>query len=503
MLTNDTTPGLSGTVNDPAARIEVSINGSTYQAINNGDGSWSLADNIIAVLPEGLINVTVTATDAAGNRSAVTGSIRIDTTAPAAPLLDAVNATDPISGTAEAGARIVVTYPNGTTASTVADATGNWSVANPGNLSDGQQISVVASDAAGNSSAPASATVDADITAPEVSLDALLSNDTTPGLSGTVNDPAARIEVSINGSTYQAINNGDGSWSLADNIIAVLPEGLINVTVTATDAAGNRSAVTGSIRIDTTAPAAPLLDAVNATDPISGTAEAGARIVVTYPNGTTASTVADAAGNWSVANPGNLSDGQQISVVASDAAGNSSAPASATVDADITAPEVSLDALLSNDTTPGLSGTVNDPAARIEVSINGSTYQAINNGDGSWSLADNIIAVLPEGLINVTVTATDAAGNRSAVTGSIRIDTTAPAAPLLDAVNATDPISGTAEAGARIRGDLSERHHGQHRSRCCGELERGQPGQPERWPADQRGGQRCGRQQLGPGQRDG
>ncbi|RJL68123.1 hypothetical protein D5055_15560, partial [Acinetobacter radioresistens] len=79
---------------------------------------------------------------------------------------------------------------------------------------------------------------DADITAPEVSLDALLSNDTTPGLSGTVNDPAARIEVSINGSTYQAINNGDGSWSLADNIIAVLPEGLINVTVTATDAAG-------------------------------------------------------------------------------------------------------------------------------------------------------------------------------------------------------------------------------------------------------------------------
>ncbi|WP_228131030.1 Ig-like domain-containing protein [Acinetobacter sp. 869535] len=394
----------------------------------------------------------MTATDAAGNRSAVTGSIRIDTTAPAAPLLDAVNATDPISGTAEAGARIVVTYPNGTTASTVADAAGNWSVANPGNLSDGQQISVVASDAAGNSSAPASATVDADITAPEVSLDALLSNDTTPGLSGTVNDPTARIEVSINGSTYQAINNGDGSWSLADNIIAVLPEGLINVTVTATDAAGNRSAVTGSIRIDTTAPAAPLLDAVNATDPISGTAEAGARIVVTYPNGTTASTVADAAGNWSVANPGNLSDGQQISVVASDAAGNSSAPASATVDADITAPEVSLDALLSNDTTPGLSGTVNDPAARIEVSINGSTYQAINNGDGSWSLADNIIAVLPEGLINVTVTATDAAGNRSAVTGSIRIDTTAPAAPLLDAVNVTDPISGTAEAGARIVG---------------------------------------------------
>ncbi|EXB28562.1 bacterial Ig-like domain family protein, partial [Acinetobacter sp. 1461402] len=115
---------------------------------------------------------------------------------------------------------------------------------------------------------------------------------------------------------------------------------------------------------------------------------------MTYPNGTTASTVADAAGNWSVANPGNLSDGQQISVVASDAAGNSSAPASATVDADITAPEVSLDALLSNDTTPGLSGTVNDPTARIEVSINGSTYQAINNGDGSWSLADNIIAVL-------------------------------------------------------------------------------------------------------------
>ncbi|PSD40228.1 type I secretion protein, partial [Acinetobacter radioresistens] len=270
----------------------------------------------------------------------------------------------------------------------------------------------------------------------------MLTNDTTPGLSGTVNDPAARIEVSINGSTYQAITNGDGSWSLADNIIAVLPEGLINVTVTATDAAGNRSAGTGSIRIDTTAPAAPLLDAGNATDPISGTAEAGARIVVTYPNGTTASTVADAAGNWSVANPGNLSDGQQISVVASDAAGNSSAPASATVDADITAPSLEFIVIINADGSATLSGTTEPGTSVIVQGPDGAAVPVNVAPDGS--ISGSIAAPALAG--NYTATATDINGNTATDTATAT-DSTPPAVELNVVINAdgSATLSGTTE----------------------------------------------------------
>ncbi|WP_252720802.1 Ig-like domain-containing protein, partial [Acinetobacter radioresistens] len=329
---------------------------------------------------------------------------RNDITPPQKPIITENNG-DGLSGTGEAGSTVIVKDSQGNQTETKVGEDGKWSI-EPNPLNEGEQGTIEAVDPAGNSSGQSPVT-GGDQTVPQATLDTLVTNDTTPGLSGTVNDPSARIEVSINGSTYQAINNGDGSWSLADNIISVLPEGLINVTVTATDAAGNRSAVTGSIRIDTTAPAVPLLDAVNATDPISGTAEAGARIVVTYPNGTTASTVADPAGNWSVANPGNLSDGQQISVVASDAAGNSSAPASATVEADITAPSLEFIVIINTDGSATLSGTTEPGATLIVQGPNGVAVPVTVTPDGS--ISGSIAAPALAG--NYTATATDINGN--------------------------------------------------------------------------------------------
>ena len=48
LSTNDNTPQLTGTVSDPSATVQVTVNGSTYTATNNGDGTWTLADNTIA-----------------------------------------------------------------------------------------------------------------------------------------------------------------------------------------------------------------------------------------------------------------------------------------------------------------------------------------------------------------------------------------------------------------------------------------------------------------------
>ncbi|EYC77901.1 biofilm-associated domain protein, partial [Acinetobacter baumannii 44362_7] len=50
VLTNDSTPALTGTVNDPTATVVVNVDGVDYPAVNNGDGTWTLADNTLPTL---------------------------------------------------------------------------------------------------------------------------------------------------------------------------------------------------------------------------------------------------------------------------------------------------------------------------------------------------------------------------------------------------------------------------------------------------------------------
>ena len=67
MTTSDTTPPLSGTVDDNDATLELTLDSQTVTPTNNGDGTWSLADDTLAALPNGTYDVAVTATDPAGN----------------------------------------------------------------------------------------------------------------------------------------------------------------------------------------------------------------------------------------------------------------------------------------------------------------------------------------------------------------------------------------------------------------------------------------------------
>ncbi|SSN13017.1 hemolysin-type calcium-binding domain-containing protein [Acinetobacter baumannii] len=487
VLTNDSTPALTGTVNDPTATVVVNVDGVDYPAVNNGDGTWTLADNTLPTLADGPHTITVTATDAAGNvgndtavvtidtvapnapvldpinatdpvsgqaepGSTVTATdaagnvgndtavVTIDTVAPNAPVLDPINATDPVSGQAEPGSTVTVTYPDGTTATVVAGTDGSWSVPNPGNLVDGDTVTATATDPAGNTSLPGTGTVSADITAPVVALDDVLTNDSTPALTGTVNDPTATVVVNVDGVDYPAVNNGDGTWTLADNTLPALTDGPHTITVTATDAAGNVGNDTAVVTIDTVAPNAPVLDPINATDPVSGQAEPGSTVTVTYPDGTTATVVAGPDGSWSVPNPGNLVDGDTVTATATDPAGNTSLPGTGTVSADITAPVVALDDVLTNDSTPALTGTVNDPTATVVVNVDGVDYPAVNNGDGTWTLADNTLPTLADGPHTITVTATDAAGNVGNDTAVVTIDTSLPVVSLDDlTTNDTTP----------------------------------------------------------------
>ncbi|MFH4231954.1 Ig-like domain-containing protein, partial [Acinetobacter baumannii] len=425
--------------------VTVVINGVTYNAtVDKAAGTWtvSVPGSGLVADADKTIDAKVTFTDAAGNSSSVndTQTYTLDTTAPNTPVIDPVNGTDPITGTAEPGSTVTVTYPDGTTATVVAGTDGSWSVPNPGNLVDGDTVTATATDPAGNTSLPGTGTVSADITAPVVALDDVLTNDSTPALTGTVNDPTATVVVNVDGVDYPAVNNGDGTWTLADNTLPTLADGPHTITVTATDAAGNVGNDTAVVTIDTVAPNAPVLDPINATDPVSGQAEPGSTVTVTYPDGTTATVVAGTDGSWSVPNPGNLVDGDTVTATATDPAGNTSLPGTGTVSADITAPVVALDDVLTNDSTPALTGTVNDPTATVVVNVDGVDYPAVNNGDGTWTLADNTLPTLADGPHTITVTATDAAGNVGNDTAVVTIDTSLPVVSLDDlTTNDTTP----------------------------------------------------------------
>ena len=87
---------------------------------------------------------------------------------------------------------------------------------------------------------------------PAVSVDAIVTNDESPKLTGTIDDAAAAVLVTVGGVEYIGSNDGD-SWSA---IIGSLAEGTYDVQVTGTDLAGNigTDQTLDELTIDRTAP---------------------------------------------------------------------------------------------------------------------------------------------------------------------------------------------------------------------------------------------------------
>ncbi|ENG5983760.1 adhesin, partial [Vibrio alginolyticus] len=119
-------------------------------------------------------------------------------------------------------------------------------------LADGTTVTATASDEAGNESAPATVVVDG--VAPIVTVNDATTNDATPTLTGSVDDATASVTVTVDGADYTATNNGDGTWTLADDTLASLADNSYTVTVTATDEAGNQGVASGTLVVDTVGP---------------------------------------------------------------------------------------------------------------------------------------------------------------------------------------------------------------------------------------------------------
>ncbi|HBO3461169.1 TPA: Ig-like domain repeat protein, partial [Pseudomonas aeruginosa] len=421
---------ISGTAEAGAKVILTDGNGNPIgETTADGSGNWTFTP--ATPLANGTV-VNAVAQDPAGN-TGPQGSTTVDAVAPNTPVVNPSNG-NLLNGTAEPGSTVTLTDGNGNPiGQTTADGSGNWSFTLGSQLPNGTVVNVTASDAAGNTSPPATTTVDS-------SLPSIPQVDPSNGsvISGTADAGNTIIITDGNGNPIgQVTADGSGNWSFTPGI--PLPDGtVVNVVARSPSNVDSAPAV---ITVDGVAPAAPVIDPSNGTE-ISGTAEAGATVILTDGGGNPiGQATADGSGNWTFTPSTPLANGTVINAVAQDPAGNTSGPASVTVDA-IAPPAPVIDP--SNGVV--ISGTAEAGATVILTDGNGNPIgQVTADGSGNWAFTP--ATPLANGTV-INALAQDAAGNNSSPT-SATVDSLAPAAPVIDPSNGS-VIAGTAEAGATV-----------------------------------------------------
>nr|WP_229236491.1 Ig-like domain-containing protein [Citrobacter farmeri] len=500
---------ISGTTTAPAGQtVTVMINGNSYTALVQPNGTWSVTVPtgsvysimaVAGVLTTG--TVTATVSDAAGNTGSASHALTVDTTSPVVTIStvasdDIINRaehgqTQIISGSASgaaAGDAVTVTV-NGKNYTTVVDAAGNWSVGIPAAdisaLNDGTTtIAVTVTNAAGNSGS-ATHDVTVDTAAPSVTVSSVTADDVINAaeqgadlvLSGTTTnvDAGQLVTVTLNGQTYTAQVQANGEWTLtvpsAD--LSGLTDGSARVEVSVSNAAGNSASATHDYSVDTTAPVITIStlaadDILNATEAqadlvITGTttAPAGQTVTVTI-NGNDYTALVQANGSWSVTVPaaaaGALTTGS-VTATVSDAAGNTGS-ASHALTVDTTSPGVTISTVASDDIinraehgqTQIISGSASGAAAgdAVTVTVNGKDYTTVVDAAGNWSVgipaAD--IRALNDGTTTIAVTVTNAAGNSGSATHDVEVNT-ATVTLAVDTI-AVDDVINALEAGSHL-----------------------------------------------------
>ena len=197
-------------------------------------------------------------------------------------------------------------------------------------------------------------------------------------ISGTADAGNTIIITDGNGNPIgQVTADGSGTWSFTPGI--PLPDGtVVNVVARSPSNVDSAPAV---ITVDGVAPAAPVIDPSNGTE-ISGTAEAGATVILTDGGGNPiGQATADGSGNWT--SPGHPAgaNGTVINAVAQDPAGNTSGPASTTVDASGPGHPGGQPEQRQRDRRYRGSRRHGDPHRRRRQAIG----QATADGSGNWS----------------------------------------------------------------------------------------------------------------------
>ncbi|SFO57499.1 hypothetical protein SAMN05216330_103701 [Bradyrhizobium sp. Ghvi] len=450
-----------------------SITGVSFTNNHMGSGYWGVTDfNLSSPTYTGNVNDGATLA-ATLNTSANSGTTTAPTSAPSAPVIaswspdtgvagDGITDASQITlhGTAAAGSTVKV-YDGSTQIGTAtATSTGTWDYISQVLTDAKHTLTATATNSSGQTSAASAAlAVTVDTKAPAAPT---IASDTVNSANQVVASGTAEANSTIkvyDGTTQvgTATTNATGAWTVTT---AALAAGTHALTATATDVAGNVSAAsapfdpvigssgssgsgtsgsgtsgsgtsgTGTSGTGTTAPATPNIASFSSdtgiagdhitsdqTLTLAGTAVANSTVKVFDGTTQLGSVTADASGAWHYTTAA-LSDGKH-DFTATDTVSGVTGKASTALDVTVDTVAPNAPVLLSDPTTHNhatVSGTAE--AGSLVKLYEGTTLlgTATVASNGDWSVTT---PNLKHGSHTFTATATDAAGNTSALSQPI------------------------------------------------------------------------------------
>lgn len=482
---------ITGSVGQAAAGslVAVQIGNQTFNGTVGSNGLFSIqvSPSQLANLTDGSLASLITITTPEGNSSTTEGplvNIGIGTL-PTVAITSLLGGADGFLNAAEAAAGQVISGTTNLASGTVQVlvngtellapvVNGVWSVAVPAsllqNLTNGAvTVTAQAVDAVGNVASSGTQVVNAIIqNLPQIALNPVFGDNNLSladllnpqVLSGTATNLAAgtQINVALGPLNLTTTVAADGTWRVpvGASLLQTLTDGLLNVSVTAVDPAGNPARATGGVSVNIGA--LPTLaitslfgdNGLNASDilnaqVITGTStNAVGSLVNVSLGGKNYTATVGSDGNWQVTVPktdlSGLLDGT-LTVNASvvNPAGNSSTTSGLLNVITHSLPSISLTSLFGNDkylnvseATSGqvLSGKISGAAdgASVVVNLGGANYNATVNSDGTWSLpvASSVLQGLTNGALKVGVTVTDKVGNTNTTSSDVTVKLTTP-----------------------------------------------------------------------------
>ncbi|RXN55181.1 cell surface protein [Enterococcus faecalis] len=368
-VTGNSTAGyeVKGTA-DANTTVEIRNAGGTVIGTGTADGTGAFTVTIPAGEAGANETLTAVAKNASGTESTpTTFQTPADPNTPVAtPIVETVTGSTTkgyeVKGTAEVGTTIEVRDAAGTVLGTATTGTdGKYTVTlDSGTATANQTLSVVAKNASGTESQPATATTPADVTAPTV--DNITGNSGSGyEITGTA-DPNTTIEVrDPSGAVI-----GTGTSDANGDFTVTLPTGTTNpgdtLTVIGKDNAGNESQPTEVLVPADATVTAPTVTGVTGNSvagyQVTGTADPNATIEIRDADGNVIATgTADGTGSFAVNLPaGTANANETLTALAKDPAGNTSTPTTFQTPADEVVAPPSVDKVTGN-TTQGYKVT--------------------------------------------------------------------------------------------------------------------------------------------------
>ncbi len=438
LSTLDQSPPLGGTIDDNEATITVTINSVQYTDVQVATGTWSIADDVIGPLDVGTYEVTASATDASGNEGTDTSNDELTilpatTTANEASEVGTDQFTANWSSASGGVNQYLLDVSSDSEFSSFVDGFQNAMISGISSAITGLtdnttyyyrvRVQYNSGDISDYSDAIQVTTLEEDTTPPVITVTSISTTDLSPAISGTIDDNEATVSVTINDVEYTDIIIGDGTWSIAENVVGPLDVGTYEVSVTATDTNGNEGTDTSTDEL-TILPSPT--DAIAATD--IGTegftanwsaVEGGvsnylldvstqtdfSSFIIGYESAPVTSTsqeITDLSSNTTyfyrvraVFGSGNTSDYSDTIQVTT-----TGEP-----------PVITITSLSTFDLSPALSGTVDSDVETIVLTINDVNYTDVVILEGNWTIDADVIGQLDVGTYDISITVTDLDGN--------------------------------------------------------------------------------------------